>query len=79
MRIPYAPAEPANPTPENEAIYERIRERRKPRPLIPLDLALLHNPEVADGYNKLVGAIRSMWQVSVQLLQVDDRWVMCFA
>ncbi|KAI7553447.1 hypothetical protein KC343_g11263 [Hortaea werneckii] len=70
MRIPYAPAEPANPTPENEAIYERIRERRKPRPLIPLDLALLHNPEVADGYNKLVGAIRSKVSVSQALAEL---------
>jgi alkylhydroperoxidase family enzyme len=59
MRIPYAPTEPATPTPENRAIYERIKERRKPRPLIPLDLALLHNPEIADGYNKLMGAIRT--------------------
>nr|POE63634.1 hypothetical protein CFP56_04537 [Quercus suber] len=59
MRIPYAPAQPANPTPENEAIYDRIRNRRDPRPLIPLDLALLHNPAIADGYNTLLGAIRT--------------------
>lgn len=59
MRIPYAPSEPTDPTPENQAIYDRIRERRKPRPLIPLDLALLHNPAIADGYNSLMGAIRN--------------------
>ena len=59
MRIPYAPKEPANQTPENEAIYQRIKERRNPRPLIPLDLALLHNPNIADGFNTLMGAIRS--------------------
>ena len=59
MRIPYAPTTPADPTPENEAIYDRIRERRKPRPLIPLDLALLHNPQIADGFNTLMGAIRT--------------------
>ncbi|EMC91201.1 hypothetical protein BAUCODRAFT_318023 [Baudoinia panamericana UAMH 10762] len=59
MRIPYAPTEPADPTPDTQAIYDRIRERRKPRPLIPLDLALLHNPQIADGYNALLGAIRT--------------------
>ncbi|TKA74327.1 hypothetical protein B0A55_07174 [Friedmanniomyces simplex] len=59
MRIPYAPSGPAEPTPENLAIYDRIRERRNPRPLIPLDLALLHNPNIADGYNTLMGAIRT--------------------
>ncbi|KAK5107455.1 hypothetical protein LTR62_001253 [Meristemomyces frigidus] len=59
MRIPYAPTDPSDPSPETQAIYERIRERRKPRPLIPLDLALLHNPEIADGYNRLLGAIRT--------------------
>ena len=59
MRIPYAPKEPADSTPENEAIYQRIRERRNPRPLIPLDLALLHNPQIADGFNTLMGAIRT--------------------
>ncbi|KAK4541554.1 hypothetical protein LTR36_007851 [Oleoguttula mirabilis] len=70
MRIPYAPTEPANPTPENQAIYERIRERRNPRPLIPLDLALLHNPEIADGYSKLMGAIRTRSSLSLALAEL---------
>ncbi|KAK5137587.1 hypothetical protein LTR08_007882 [Meristemomyces frigidus] len=70
MRIPYAPTEPADPTPENEAIYDRIRERRKPRPLIPLDLALLHNPDIADGYNKLMGAIRNKSSLSQALAEL---------
>lgn len=70
MRIPYAPTEPADPTPENQAIYDRIRERRKPRPLIPLDLALLHNPEIADGYNKLMGAIRTKSSLSQALAEL---------
>ncbi|KXT07721.1 hypothetical protein AC579_7857 [Pseudocercospora musae] len=60
MRIPYAPVEPpANASQETKDIYSRIAERRKPRPLIPLDLALLHNPQIADGYNSLLGAIRT--------------------
>lgn len=57
MRVPYAPSEPQ--TEEARPIYERIAERRKPRPLIPLDLALLHNPDVADGWNSFIGAIRT--------------------
>lgn len=57
MRVPYAPSEAPNE--EARPIYERIAERRKPRPLIPLDLALLHNPAVADGWNSFIGAIRT--------------------
>jgi AhpD family alkylhydroperoxidase len=61
MRVPYAPSEPPNE--EARPIYERIAERRKPRPLIPLDLALLHNPSVADGWNSFIGAIRTKTSV----------------
>jgi alkylhydroperoxidase family enzyme len=61
MRVPYAPSEP--PSEEARPIYERIAERRKPRPLIPLDLALLHNPSVADGWNSFIGAIRTRTSV----------------
>jgi isovaleryl-CoA dehydrogenase len=57
MRVTYAPKEP--PTPESAPVYERIAARRAPRPLIPLDLALLHNPAVADGWNSFIGAIRT--------------------
>ncbi|KAF2860033.1 hypothetical protein K470DRAFT_218087 [Piedraia hortae CBS 480.64] len=57
MRIPYAPESATDS--KYEAVYERIRARRAPRPLIPLDRAMLHNPEIADGYNALLGAIRT--------------------
>ncbi|KAF2656442.1 4-carboxymuconolactone decarboxylase-like protein [Lophiostoma macrostomum CBS 122681] len=57
MRVPYAPKEP--PTSEDAPVYERIAARRAPRPLIPLDLALLHNTAVADGWNSFIGAIRT--------------------
>ena len=70
MRIPYAPKEPANATPEHQAIYERIKERRKPRPLIPLDLALLHNPNIADGFNTLLGAIRTKSSLSLAAMEI---------
>lgn len=71
MRIPYAPNTPADPTPENEAIYQRIAARRDPRPLIPLDLALLHNPSIADGYNSLVGAIRTKSSLSQAIMELS--------
>ncbi|CAN9453425.1 unnamed protein product [Alternaria alternata] len=58
MRVPYAPNEPPNE--EARPIYERIAERRKPRPLIPLDLALLHNPAVADGWNSLPANLKEL-------------------
>ncbi|OCK85634.1 4-carboxymuconolactone decarboxylase-like protein [Lepidopterella palustris CBS 459.81] len=57
MRLPYAPTTP--PDPSSAPIYERIAARRSPRPLIPLDLALLHSPQVADGWNSFIGAIRT--------------------
>ena len=61
MRVPYAPKEA--PTEEARPVYERIAARRAPRPLIPLDLALLHNPTVADGWNSFIGAIRTKTSV----------------
>lgn len=70
MRIPYAPKEPANPTPETEAIYRRIKERRNPRPLIPLDLALLHNPNIADGFNTLLGSIRTKSSLGLDHMEI---------
>jgi len=60
MRVPYAPTTPpADASAATQEIYSRIAARRAPRPLIPLDLALLHNPSIADGWNSLLGAIRS--------------------
>lgn len=59
MRLPYVSDPPPNPTAESSAIYERIVARRAPRPLQPLDLTLLHSPNVADGWNSFLGAIRT--------------------
>ncbi|KAJ1326558.1 carboxymuconolactone decarboxylase family protein [Microdochium nivale] len=66
---PSTPRKCASPTPrpgarghlvpEDEAVVERVRARRAPRPLQPLDLALLHSPPVADGWNSFLGAIRT--------------------
>ncbi|KAL5116981.1 hypothetical protein ACEQ8H_005066 [Pleosporales sp. CAS-2024a] len=68
MRVPYAPSSP--PDEASRPIYERIAERRKPRPLIPLDLALLHNPAVADGWNSFIGAIRTKTSVADRLKEL---------
>ncbi|KAH7055973.1 AhpD-like protein [Macrophomina phaseolina] len=77
MRLPYAPTTPpADPSPSNPdpaataAIYARIAARRAPRPLIPLDLALLHSPPVADGWNAFLGAIRSQTVVDPAVLEL---------
>lgn len=68
MRVPYAPKEA--PTPESEPVYSRIAARRHPRPLIPLDLALLHNPSVADGWSSFIGAIRTKTSVPETLKEL---------
>lgn len=68
MRVPYAPKEP--PTEEDKPVYERIAARRAPRPLIPLDLALLHNTAVADGWSSFIGAIRTKTSVADSLKEL---------
>jgi alkylhydroperoxidase family enzyme len=68
MRVPYAPKEA--PTEEAKPVYDRIAARRNPRPLIPLDLALLHNPSVADGWSSFIGAIRTKTSVSDTLKEL---------
>jgi alkylhydroperoxidase family enzyme len=76
MRLPYAPSTPptsSDPkiTAETASIYERIAARRNPRPLIPLDLSLLHSPPVADGWNHLLGAIRTQTVLDQALLELS--------
>lgn len=63
MRLPYANAD-AITDPEEAAIVTRIQARRAPRPLQALDLALLHAPAVADGWNSFLGAIRTRTSLS---------------
>ncbi|KAI1204958.1 AhpD-like protein [Annulohypoxylon truncatum] len=59
MRLPYTPNPPVPTTDEDAAIVSRMAARRAPRPLQPLDLALLHAPPVADGWNAFLGAVRT--------------------
>ncbi|PYH99879.1 hypothetical protein BO71DRAFT_393848 [Aspergillus ellipticus CBS 707.79] len=70
MRLPYAPSTPPTADPATEDIYTRIAARRHPRPLIPLDLSLLHSPPVADGWNSFLGAIRTQTVVNQGLLEL---------
>lgn len=72
MRLPYV--DPTDPNafhdPEEAAIVSRVRARRAPRPLQPLDLTLLHSPAVADGWNSFLGAIRTMTSLSDDVREV---------
>ncbi|TRM67854.1 Alpha/Beta hydrolase protein [Schizophyllum amplum] len=47
------------PQPGASAIADAIRERRGARGITSLDAALLHVPPVAEGWNSLLGAIRT--------------------
>ncbi|KAM0248651.1 hypothetical protein ACHAQJ_009395 [Trichoderma viride] len=64
MRLPYVADPPPTQTPEEDAIVQRVRDRRAPRPLQALDLTLLHSPAVADGWNSFLGAVRTKTSLS---------------
>ncbi|KAH6844942.1 AhpD-like protein [Chaetomium sp. MPI-CAGE-AT-0009] len=70
MRIPYVPNPPTPASADEAAIVERIRARRAPRPLQPLDLALLHAPAVADGWNSFLGAVRTRTSLAADLREI---------
>jgi len=72
MRLDYVPNPPTNLSPEDEEVLERVTARRKAQGLglIPLDLALLHAPKVADGWNALLGAIRTKTSLSDDVREI---------
>jgi alkylhydroperoxidase family enzyme len=70
MRLPYVRNPPENLTPSEEETVERILARRGARGLIPLDRALLHSPPVADGWNSLLGAIRTKTSLPTDLREI---------
>jgi alkylhydroperoxidase family enzyme len=70
MRLPYIPNPPENLTPKEEETVQRILARRGPRGLIPLDRTLLHSPPVADGWNSLLGAIRTQTSLPPDLREI---------
>jgi len=70
MRLPYAPADPSpSATASEKEIYARIAARRNPRPVTKLDRALLHCPPVANGWNELLGAIRTKTTLSQAIME----------
>lgn len=48
MRLPYVDDDPKMENPEDQAVVQRVKERRGGT-LLSLDKALLHAPPVADG------------------------------
>ncbi|KAK9436374.1 hypothetical protein H634G_01149 [Metarhizium anisopliae BRIP 53293] len=70
MRIPYVPDPPQPSTAEETQIVQRIQARRAPRPLQPLDLALLHSPPLADGWNSFLGAVRTQTSLGDDLREL---------
>lgn len=70
MRLPYTPREPSPTDEETVQIYQQISARRLPRPLVPLDLALLHAPPVADGYNSFIGSLRTKTNIAPDILEI---------
>jgi alkylhydroperoxidase family enzyme len=72
MRLPYVDASDphAFPDAESAAVVSRVRARRAPRPLQPLDLTLLHAPAVADGWNSFLGAVRTRTSLSDDVREI---------
>ena len=50
MKLKYAPKTPPdNLSTEDSEVYEKIKQRRGKHGILPLDLALLHSPKIANG------------------------------
>lgn len=69
MRLPYADPNSLT-TPEDLSILDRVKARRGPKGLLPLDLALLHAPAVADGWNAFLGAIRTKTSLPANIREI---------
>jgi alkylhydroperoxidase family enzyme len=70
MRIPYTDNPPKNLNPEEQEVLKRVQARRGSLGLIPLDLALLHSPPVADGWNALLGAVRTKTDLYADIREI---------
>lgn len=62
MRLPYIPDDPQMPNASDQAIVQRVKDRRGGK-LIALDKTLLHSPPVADGWNSFLKAIRTQTSI----------------
>ena len=70
MRLPYVANPPSFTAESDKAIVRRVQERRGVRGLRSLDLALLHSPPVADGWNAFLGAIRSQTTITASIREM---------
>ena len=72
MRVPYVNDGQlqAAQDPAEKAITERVRARRRPGDLLPLDRALLNSPQVADGWNSFLGAIRERTSLTTDIREL---------
>lgn len=69
MRLPYIDDDPKMDNEEDQAIVQRVKERRGGK-LIALDKSLLHAPQVADGWNGFLKAIRTQTTLSDSVREV---------
>jgi alkylhydroperoxidase family enzyme len=67
MHLSYLPENPKFDAADENAIVERIRQRRGPGGLWTLDRTTLHSPVFADAFNNFVGTIRSKTTVQADL------------
>ena len=67
MHLSYLPEDPYFENDDENAVVEKIRQRRAPGPLWTLDRTLLHSPPLADGWNTFVGAIRTKMSLPADL------------
>ena len=70
MRLPYTANPPTFSSPTDQAILSRVQARRGPKGLIPLDLTLLHAPAIADGWNAMLGAVRTKTSLSPDIREL---------
>ncbi|KAF2104782.1 hypothetical protein NA57DRAFT_63130 [Rhizodiscina lignyota] len=70
MRLPYTDNPPNFTSEEDKATLEAVKARRGPRGLIALDLALLHAPPIAGGWNALLGAVRTKNSLNASIREI---------
>ncbi|KAK4546842.1 hypothetical protein LTR36_001574 [Oleoguttula mirabilis] len=69
MRLTYIDDDVKMETPEDQAIVQRVKDRRGGK-LIALDKALLHAPPVSDGWNSFLKAIRTQTTLPASVLEL---------
>lgn len=67
MRLPYVDNPPNFTSEDDKQVLERVKARRGERGLLPLDLALLHAPKVADGTFFFILVVQDSTQYTVHV------------